>query len=244
MMGFRMIVTEALKPSLNSLTSEPSPAFHSGASKLAQQSIANVNIYIPTVEETEAVFGDPEGIKPPEWEDVSSIREIIYSEYYENVSSDEQLEASNLSMLISANGHAEDQLNKFTLEYNLLRPDDFLNVNGEFFGISNKGQEFYYDQFTEILGVYDGIHIIQAPSNRDLDRVLDGDNDTEEEVSENAEYTEETAAIRLKDPTFLLEDETGEKKPQPNNDTEIYIPLHYESITFKRLKTDDLEPEA
>jgi hypothetical protein len=243
MMGFRMIVTEALKPSLNSLTDEPPQSVHSVTSKLAQQSIANANIHIPTVEETEAVFGDSEGIKPPEWKDISSIREIIYGEYDENTASNEDPEASSLSMLVSANGHAEDRLNKFISEYNLLRPDDFLNVNGEFFGISNEGREFYYDQFTEIIGVYDGIHIIQAPSNWDLDQVLDSE-EPEEEVSKETKYTEETVAIRLKDPKFIVEDGTGDKKPQPNNDTEIYIPLHYNSVTFKRLKTDDLEPEV
>jgi len=244
MMGYRMIVTEALKPSLNVPSEKKPQSSHTVKAKLGRQSIADLEKkYVPSVEETEAVLGDIEGVMLPEWEDISYIRQNIYTKYDQLVASDEERdEASNLSMLISAEGHMEDRLNKFTLENDLIRVDDLLSVSGEFFGISNEGREFQYGQFTEIRGVFDGLHIIEAPSEWDLDRVID--DETGEEANEAIHYTEETVALRLKDPKFLYEDNDGNKELHPNEDTEIYIPLHYQSVDFMRLKSDDLEPEA
>jgi len=225
MMGFRMIVTEALKQ------------------KHPPRTIADLeNEYIPSIEEIVDIVGGLEEIQFPAWRDISYIRKNIYKMYRDLSLKDEKNELTNPAAFASTNESIEAQLTKFTLSNDLLGVDDLLSARGRFFGISDEGGTFFYGELTEVRGIFDGIHIVQTPTNRYLHEFINSGYtaDSEEAIGELVQ----SAALRIINPKFIFKDNSGEENIQPNRKKAIYIPLNYRAVTFKRLETIELEPKA
>lgn len=225
MMGFRMIVIEALKQ------------------KRAPRTIADLEKeYIPSIEETEAIIGNQEWIQFPEWVNISNIREIIYKKYCELSSLNEEDQLSNHSAPASVDRYTEERLMEFALENGCIDMGDLLSVRGEFFGTSGKGYQFLYNEFIEVRGIFDGIRVVETPSNKYLQKLADPENTSD--IENDTEHFIKSVSLRIVDPKFIFDNKHGIKMPQPDDQKIIYIPLNYSAVTFKRLKATELEPEA
>jgi len=228
MMGFRMIVTEALKPSPTA----------------APKTIAELeNEYVPSIEETEEIIGEQEGINFIEWENISYVRKNIYNKYTDITTSDEDEQLSNLSTLVSYDRHVETRLMSFALENDLIGKDDLLSVRGEFFGISDTGASFFYGKNTEVRGVFDGIHIIETLPKRYIPKFADPDNKAD--IKHYPKNPIQSVALRIINPLFIYKEINDDKeKPHRNDERTIDIPLNYKNVELRRIKAEELEPEA
>lgn len=225
MMGFRMIVTEALKQ------------------KLPPRTIADLEKeYVPSIQETEDIIGNQEEFQFPAWKDISYIRKIIYNNYRKVSSTDGEDKLTNASTIASIDKYIENRLTRFIYDNDLISIDDLLSVKGRFYGTSDEGRQFLYNEFTEVRGVFEGIHVVETPSNRFLHKQFDPKHATDTE--NDTGHLIASIAVRLIYPKFIFENEAGIEKLQPNNENSIDIPLNYTAVTFKRLETIELEPEA
>jgi len=244
MMGYRMIITEALKPSVNDGTTElldeyPAPIKETGSTVSIADLARN---YARSINQTEEIIGNQEPFDFVDWEDISYVRKNIYRKYNRLILTDEEEQVSNLSTLVSPDKFTEDRLAKFILKNELIGIDDLLSVRGVFFGTSDDGNRFFYDDYTEVRGVFDGIHVIKTPSNEFLKNIH---NSTDRSVVlDEPTSLEESVAIRILEPKFIYEEEDGEDKVLPIYDKTIDIPLNYRQVSFWRIKAEELEPEA
>ena len=243
MMGYRMIITEALKPSVNDGTTELLDEYPAPIKDPEALSIADLaENYAHSINHTEEIIGEQEPFNFVNWEDISYIRKNIYRKYNKLVLADEEEQVSNLSTLASPEKYIEDRLEKFNLKNELVGTGDLLSVRGVFFGTSDDGNRFFYDDYMEVRGIFDGIHVIQTPSNEFLEDVY---NSTDRTVVLNEPRSlEESVAIRILDPKFIHEEDDGEERLQPIHGNSIDIPLNYRKVSFWRIKAEALEPEA
>ena len=244
MMGYRMIITEALKPSVNNATRElleeyPAPVKETGSTVSIADLARN---YARSINQTEEIIGNQEPFDFVDWEDISYVRKNIYRKYNRLILTDEEEQVSNLSTLVSPDKFTEDRLAKFILKNELIGEGDLLSVRGIFFGTSDDGNRFFYDDFTEIRGIFGGIHIVKTPSNEYLEDMYNTTNRAS--FIDGPKQLTDSVAIRILEPKFLHEEDDGEERLQPIDNNSIDIPLNYRKVSFWRIKAEALEPEA
>ena len=245
MIGFRMIVTEALKPSINGYDSELLKQYQAPAieQKVSSQTIEELErTYARSINQTEEMISKQEDIQFTEWENISHVRKALYKKYVELDTSEAEPELTSISTLEDIFQFTENQLATFSQEHDLVGSNDLLSVRGEFFGVSS-GEErlFIYDQNTEIRGIFDGFKMVEVPSNRQLSRFLDETIPADKKNMKNLIYS---LAIRIVDPIFMIETTDGEQIIEHTQNATIDIPLNYKNVTYNRIKAEELEPEA
>jgi len=245
MMGFRMVITEALKPPLvEAEEDETSYSSHSASSKLAKQSITAQKVHFPSIEETEAVFGNLENLIVPEWGNITHVRTALYKKYKQLNASDEEEQLSNLSTLASSDNHMKKRLNTFNSERKFIARDDWLRIKGQFFASGSGDRGFgLTDNDVEVRGVFESIVVVKVPSAQQLSSIIEYDEKLEMGMLDVTHF-ELTPAIRLANPILVSTTKDGTETTERFEGETIDVPLNYESIIFERFKTDDLEPEA
>lgn len=243
-MGFRMVVTEALKPPLVEAENETAYNSHTAPSKLAKQSLVAQKVHFPSIEETEAVFGNLESMILPEWENITHIRTALYKKYKQLNASDEEEQLSNLSTLASSDNHIKKRLNAFNSELKLIARDDWLRIKGQFFASGSGDRGFgLTDNDVEVRGVFESIVVVKVPSAQQLSSIIEYDEKLEMGMLDVTHF-EVSPAIRLANPLLVSTAEDGTETTERFEGETIDVPLNYENIIFERFKTDNLEPEA
>lgn len=247
MIGFRMIITEALKPSLNSLTNEVMEKFQVPLKERSMPPLSIADLernYAQSIYNTDEIIGEQEGVDFVEWEDISFIRKTLYKKFTELDLSEEGPQVSGLSTIAEIDQYIEGELMEFAQNYELIGANDFLSIRGNFYSaLSDENFFTLYDKQTEIRGNFGGIHVVQAPSKRQLQRAVNLNIDSEEEEEEE-EVLVCALALRVVNPVLIEEREDGKTTIKHTQDKTIDIPLNYKNVTYMRIKAEELEPEA
>lgn len=217
MMGFRLVVTEALKPAFKP--------------KLVEQILLRFDKHhVPSVEEIIDTLGTEEAMHFVAWETISHHAKVLYGKY-DQIKTDENV---------------QQQLTEFNEKQELFLPNDLLTIDGNFFAVPNDDIPFKYPAGTEIRGIFGGIHMVRVPTNAQLLRVIEAQGDDETINEEDREYEdmEASPAIRVLSPMYVAENDVGESFSEPSSDDWIDIPLNYTGTTYRRIKADQVEPEA
>ena len=114
----------------------------------------------------------------------------------------------------------EGELNALNRNNELIQPDDLIHVTGSYFCIVTEEDDVPTEgripKGTTVMGIFDSIAVIEAPSMRKI-------------TNENAEsYLPEkipTAALILQNPTFMSKNEAGESIIKRTDNTTIAVPL-------------------
>jgi len=244
MMGFRMIVTEALNPSVNSTTGELLEEYK--APELAPMppvSIASLTRdYARSINKTEEIIGNQEGIHFAEWEDISWVRTELYKQFLRITTAEVEPPLSSASTLEEIEQYEEAELTAFNQENELISTHDLLSVRGEFFASPSTESDIdIYDKNTEVRGYFDGLEMVTVPSKRELAKAF------EENIEEGKKHINNlvhTVAIRIANPVFIVVTTDGEEIIEHTENETISIPLNYKNIAFSRIKAEELEPEA
>lgn len=229
MMGFRMIVTEALKPSMNGNASEIMEKFQVPVKepKVTPRTIANLEKnYAWSIYKTDEIIGEQEDINFVDWQDISHIREIFYDQFSKLNFQEEAPQLPDTATIAEAHRHIEAKLTQFAQDNELITVNDLLSI---------------YDKNTEIRGNFDSIKIVEVHPNGQLSDV----------IYENVEGEESdlgspvaSLAIRITNPVFIIESIDGQRVIGHAEDETFDIPLTYENTTYRSIKAEELEPEA
>ncbi|MFZ1301594.1 MAG: hypothetical protein WAQ27_03385 [Candidatus Microsaccharimonas sp.] len=137
----------------------------------------------------------------------------------------------------------EEELEKFNIENDLINPDDMLLISGDFYAFASDGEDgaiTRYENHVEIRGIYNGLSVIDMPSNKELQRMLNrrSKGDTRDLPNKLAMVP----AIQLDDVVILTYDGESED-PEITHLTGLTldIPVHYESVDFQILRAPALD---
>jgi len=233
MMGFRLIVTEALKPTLKP--------------KLVGEILSRFDDdYIPTIKEMEELLGDEEVLQTVEWEDIAYIPKVLFARYNQIKELDEEQQLSNLAILASMDRYTENRLMEFNMEHQLILPNDLISVDGDMFAVAAGDIPLLHFKDIEIRGIFGGIHMLRVPTEAHMLRmVLGGDDDeTVEKKYREDPALQETPAIRILSPMYVVTNVDDKSFSESSDNEWIDIPLNYENISYMRIAADELEAEA
>lgn len=240
MIGFRMIVIEALKPAGTNEANElldriPTPV---GLAPQPPVSIADIARNMGAAKETSDEQGAANFMN---WQDISNIPDILHKKLLKLTAPEQDAAFSDKLTLAEIDRHIEQGLMKYATDNELLGSNDILSFQGEFYSIASDEKGFsLYDRSTEIQGDFDSIQIVDVPTNSQMLEDLNKDIDADEE----ADDLMCAIAIRISNPVFIITTTEGEPVIEPTEEETIDIPLNYEDITIKRIKAKELEIEA
>ena len=242
LMGFRMIVTEALSPSMHQSTHEALELF---------ERMVNIPVtpskdtFEPAViheqladtlrvsdEKLETMMIEPEDI---EWIDIPEVRKNIINEYIQLLTSRIVLDSETKAQ---TKKYLEEGLSEFNHNFDLLSSADILNVCGEQFAVvaeANESEIVYFTNQTDIRGAFGGIYIVDVPSNKSLLRTLAHPNEYEKILQKPPVPS---PAIRIMDPSFITQLDDGSNRHDTALDAYIDIPLTYKNVDWQRLKPE------
>ncbi|MDB5163155.1 MAG: hypothetical protein JWN28_763 [Candidatus Saccharibacteria bacterium] len=243
MMGYRMILGEAIQPSFSDSTLEMLSDIKNPNESHTYGTDEDLEIqYVPTdAELMEAGIEE----KDFDWEDITHFRKIFLSKYNQLELPSDTFDATRIQDLQSTEMAIEVEMNNFNQRHKLISEGDLLTVTGNFFALSNS--EFgeadltLFKQHTEIRGFFDGIHLVEVPSNRVLLQT----------VTDLGEYAKlmpkkfvHSLAIRIKNPVYIFELSDGRKISDLSENESINFPLIYRNVHYERIKATDLEGEV
>jgi hypothetical protein len=255
MMGYRMIINEALQPAVLGSTYELLQTYQvaprnntAPAATEKKRSIITIadleRQHKPSVKELKEIVEEPQ-LTGLEWKNITSFRKRLLRHFDDTEARIEQLSAMDDQPIESFNRLLEYDIQAFNNKYNLLTENDLLAIEGEFFAVTNHPligtHTLRYDLNTEICGSFDGLHVVDVPPNKQLLKAIF---DPKAYENDKDIGTIRTIAIRIKNPEFitLLSDSTKDYEHPPEET--IDIPLVYKNVTFRRIKAADLEDEA
>lgn len=241
MIGFRMIVIQALKPSAKNNTDGLMEGFPAPVKefKIPLQTIIDLERSFVKSSSANEILVQQEPSNFMNWQDISNVRHALYNKFSEMNSSEGEIEISSESTLEEIDHYIEGNLLKFAEDHDLLGTNDLLSVRGEFYSIASDENDLsLYNHSTEIQGDFDSIRIVDVPSNSQLLKDLD------EAIEAAAESLVSALAIRLVNPVFIVETTDGERLIEPAEGETIDIPLNYKNVILKRIKAKELELEA
>jgi hypothetical protein len=241
MMGFRMVVTEALAPSMPFSTQRV-------VEKVGDMTNESMRLGLSIEELVEKYRYSEQHIRDlgiesikHKWQNISYLRRTLL--YYHNhldmpaelLGGDAQADIEQID------AYSSEQLEMFIEQYDVLKKGDSLAIFGDYFAISHpKGMEPFtirYDQTMQIKGVFDSIQIVDVPSSRHLKQVVR----KPDEVPKNQSLVH-SIAIRLKDPVYSYY--AGEEPYiYPTHEETIDIPLIYGSVVYHKLELDTLDED-
>jgi hypothetical protein len=254
MMGFRMIITEALMPSSTNMTTEVMKKVREQMGKSATYQTTSVEPKIPlqtiidlernhaqSIQNTEEIIGEQDGINFVNWEDISYIGKTFRNEFDNLSFEDDKLEINALTSIEEIDNLIEDRLIDFNRRNEIIGENDLISVRGSFFSDSfdEEISLLFNKPNTEIRGFFGGICLVEAPSDNHLKNVL--------RRLKNQQGTEEpksfilTPAIVIMLPKEIEDSPDGNGKIVKKDLDSIEIPLNYTNLTFKRIKALDLE---
>lgn len=251
MMGFRMIVTEAVNPSSDKTTIEllefveeitdgrvPVVAEETHVDEAAfNDDVEEPIVSSISVESLNEIVSDP---GKNEWENFTYARDNLINKYYkimedyQDFGSDDPQDSVRLAQRI------EDELSSFNHSFELIKADDILVICGELFGsTSDNGKSepivVRYSENTEIRGQFVGIKMIKVPSKSEImPLILDPD-------EESFVFS---PVIRLKDPMWIDYGQAEVLNKQFGFELFIDIPLTYDDVEYQRMILKTLENEA
>jgi len=257
MMGFRMIITEALIPTPTNMTDEVMKKVRKelGKSAVYQNPSAEPKIplqtiielernYARSIQKTEEIIGEQEGINFIDWEDISYIGKTFQNEFDSLNFDDVELEINALDSVEEIENLMEDRLIDFNRRNEIILENDLISVRGSFFSGSFDDEigQLFNKPDTEIRGFFGGICLVDAPTDRHLKQVL-------YKLKNNQSAQEPknfvlTPAIVIMLPREITDTPDGAGIVTKKDLESIEIPLNYTNLTFKRIKALDLEPEA
>jgi hypothetical protein len=217
LMGFRMIVTEAL-----GLTA------HENGYKYSDRHMRDIGV---------------ESIREY-WQDITSVRKNLLRHYQRLEVPTDFLTSNRQDNIETIDRFAKQQLEDFNERHKLLKENDLISVYGDLFAISRPEDiepfTLRYDQQTEIKGVFDSIQIVDVPSPRHLNHTIinpeeTAGNDTKKYVS--------SLAIRLRNPVFTCSSDKGNATYTAIGQS-VDIPLVYKNVVYHRIFLNKLEYDA
>jgi hypothetical protein len=231
--GFRLILTEALKPSTG-IIAKKIPTYN--------QLIDGYG-YTPTDQDLGEIVNEVGDLI---WEDIPYVRTNFINKYVDLRRSFARFVVQDTQMVHGITRHIETELAKFNRTYELLSSQDLLSIRGDFFGVTNEQNGTtttqLYSDVREVRGLFGGIHVVQAPSKEYLSQAI---LHPEEYEKAPKQPTILTPVIRIAEPViiFHIADELPEIEKYGTGTT-IDIPLAYENVSYQRIKTDILENQA
>lgn len=111
----------------------------------------------------------------------------------------------------------------------LFTKKDLLIVNGDYFAITSNGETSnvsFFDNSEEIIGTFEGIHLVEAPTVKELNRALASAADY---TPQDTKATSLTPVVRINDPTFIQHKEDGDKRVVYGTGLTVDIPLIYKT---------------
>jgi len=250
MMGFRMIVIEALRPSpapkvKKRITKSTSYQAPSAKPQISLQTIIELERnHARNIQQTEEIIGEQEGINFVDWEDISYIGKTFRNEFDNLNFEDEKLEINNLTSIEEIDNLIEDRLIDFNRRNEIIGENDLISVRGSFFSDSfNEEDSLLFNQPNiEIRGFFGGICLVEVPSDSHLKKVLHSIKNYQ--GGQDPRSLVLTPAVVIMLPRQIEDSPDGVGKiTKPDLDS-IAVPLNYTNLTFKRIKALNLEPDA
>ncbi len=242
MMGYRLIVTEALSPSVLETTHEKRDLVRDIGNKALSSGASIFDLeksYIPSDAELEDIVSEPDDL---EWKPIPFVPETLSHKYYNGETTVHYAPGALVQTKASIDFEIQQSLNEFNEYYGLLETDDLIRVKGDLYARFNKQNgDVALRKFTpssELRGTFDSIQLVEAPSNRSLQNQL-----VEPQLNRIGANKRllQTVAIRLKNPIELYRLKRGGKVLYHHLGETIDIPLHYSDVAFSRLQVEDLE---
>jgi hypothetical protein len=227
LLGFRMVVLEALKPVGKNIA----------MNQAAHPTINDVELnYANSIQRTDEVLGEQAPFDFVEWTDVTHLKKMIYMNYLKATVRADLFDDTPLD-------ESDRAIEKEMTEYNRARTrfeeGDLMSIQGELFGIiSGEESPNVFNKDTEIRGLFAGLKIVEAPTNKRLPVAL------KEPYSGNTHerHLEASVAIRLTNPVFthyIGKEPTVELAL----DRTVDIPLSYKNVTVKHIDALALESD-
>ncbi|MGH7218017.1 MAG: hypothetical protein ACREGE_01025 [Candidatus Microsaccharimonas sp.] len=184
----------------------------------------------PTVAETEALLGDnPDITDEPEMREKDYARKELLEMYLADKKAFAKVELKDDAGFQVATRHLwEKNLRDLAATEHLFTKKDLLVVNGDYFAITSNGETSSVSLFNstdEIIGAFEGIHLVEAPTVKELKRALAAAAD----YTEDKEATSLTPVVRINDPTYIQYKEGGEQRVVYGTGLTIDIPIIYKT---------------
>jgi hypothetical protein len=214
MMGFRMILAQALSPKFLGISS---------------------SAYIPPIGEIEQIVGETAPLK---WEDISDkCREILNAFNYLEMSEEER-DNPTLQTESALETFMEARLVQFNEECGIIGKGDLLSVIGDQFVLEHVGETtpvaVPMAETTELRGIVEGIHLINAPTQRRLTQF-------KEDGNINNDSSTLVPAIRILNPIGVSDYDEFQTRYQYNLGSIMDIPIYYNDVKFSQLKAEAIE---
>ncbi len=237
MMGFRMIVTEALSPSLPATTDQ----ILNLVNKILKNTVSIEELGILKALEDPELENMLNELQEVKWEGISGIQKKLLNKYKDIEKAFKGFEVPNSSVLLGVKRYIETQLTLFNRHDELIGAKDLLRVTGDLFVVANdeddKPEIVRTDENVEIRGMFGGIHVVEVPPNKALLRAI-----THPELYKKEKGKLILApAIRIIDPVFTTYTSHTPKASLSDPGLTIDIPLIYKTVSLERIKPDTLE---
>jgi len=239
MVGFRLVISEALHPSLQHTTAEVLNKLGSIATRKATPVLRK-----PAAEK----IPDEKYIRELEWDSLSGARKKLLTEYIKLALVHRELANADDPEREAIISDLEEKLNDFNTHNKLFEKDEYLNIYGDLFAIASdtidgKSGIIKSNESTDIRGYFGGIKLVEVPSDKQLRKAI---MDPELYKQQGHIPLVLSIAVRIVDPLFIhhtYSDESDESKEtrQDGIGISIDIPLSYKNVTFQRLRPQTFE---
>ncbi len=246
-MGFRLVMQEFLYPNSHLSTPETLQevdALLSQSDEYAEYRAAIEAAYAkepegfrgaPSIAATEAILGNDPGITDIiKTRSKDDARKEILTHFLVSKQAFNEVALKNDPGFIITTKHLwEKSLRELVATEHLFTKDDLLIVNGDYFAITSNGETNSVGLFNsteEVVGMFEGIYLVEAPTAKELKRALARAADYNPEAKKE---TALTPVVRIKDQTFTQHNDRGEDRIIHGTGLTIDIPLIYKTASIK-----------
>lgn len=181
------------------------------------------------------------------FDDATFVRNNIYRKFQKLLDVTDGVDMNNSNVANSIYAYMQEELTSLNDKYEFITKEDLLIISGDFFGYASDGESgasVRYQNHIEIRGLFNGIHIVETPTNKQLLEIIN----EEEQARKKGEYEPGkkyesdrltfSPTLQIIDPVFHTY--TGDDKPIVDYGTGLTldIPLIYKNMYYQMVKHD------